>query len=142
MSDVPASTPSLSTPTPVIVNHLQVRLSEIVVHKDGGAGHWSFEILIDGQVVGNLPTQVYDDSRDKKRVVVNRTFGTTVQSSRSFVFKVIGRGLDEGHIAEGTTIIYFSNFDVSNALKQTLHVTVPGKTKEGDFYLVLTFVKP
>jgi len=130
------------TPTPVTANDLQVRLSEIIVHKDGGAGHWSFEILIDGQVVNNLSTQVYDDSRDKNRVFVNRTIGTTVHSSRSFVFKVIGRGLDEGHIAEGTTIIYFSSFNSSNTLKQTLPVTVPGKNKEGDFEFVLTFVKP
>ena len=74
-------------------------------------------------------------------MILNRTFGTTVHS-RGFVFKMIGRGHDEGHIAEGTTIIYFSNFDSSNTLKHTLPVTVPGKNKEGPFDFVLTFVKP
>ena len=140
----PTRGPKLPSPPivpPPIVHRVQIDLSEIVVQKDGGAGRWSFEILVDGQTVINLPPQTYHDSRDRKRVRFDRIFDVTIQGKHSFIFKVIGRSLDEGYIAEGNVNIRFSSFDEASTLSQTLPVTVPGKNKEGDFDFQLTFVK-
>lgn len=126
---------------PVIVHTVQINLSEIVVNKDGGAGRWSFEILVDEQRITSLAPQTYHDSHDKKRVTLNRTFAVTIKGKDNFIFRVIGRSLDEGHIAEGNVNIRLSSFDEAGTLRQILPVTVLGKNKEGDFDFQLTFVK-
>jgi hypothetical protein len=144
IEQAPTPWPSVQPPSnvpPVIVHRVQIDLSEIVVHKDGGAGRWSFEIFSDGQRIFSVPAQTYHDHPDKKRVPLNRSIGVTIQGKESFRLGIIGRSLHEGYTAEGNLNVLLSSFDSERRLRQTVPVRVLGKNNEGDFDFQLRFVK-